>query len=299
MNSNFIKVSIVIPQYNAYNHTIECVNSILNSNYKVFQIIISDDCSSNDSISQIKKSCPDSIVLQNEYRSGFSATVNRGLTYALKNKADFIFLINNDTILDKNAITELVKYANIETVIAPYIYNYDTPDAIWALGIELDIKGFHPLIKQVSGDTNVSEIESVTGCAALFPAALFKTVGFWDERYFLYNEDLDYFYRVKKCGFKSFVVKSSKIYHKGGATTSGLDKPENTYYITRNRFLSVKTHANLQQIIYFCFIFTGHFLRRILFYFKNKMYKNIVALYWGMVDGMWGKYGKCTRNNIL
>ncbi len=188
---------------------------------------------------------------------GYAGGNNLGIKKALKDKADFIFLINNDTILDQKILIELIKASSLNKeigILAPKIYfapgyefhqeRYQKKDkgkVIWYAGGLIDwqnIIAFHRGVDEVeSGQYDFScPTDFASGCAMLIKKEVFRKVGFFDERYFLYLEDVDFCLKAQRKGFKIIFVPQAKLWH-ANAGSSQVGGPLHDYYLTRNRLL--------------------------------------------------------------
>lgn len=254
MNSKIDKVAIIILNYNGYKDTIECLESLKKANYGGIKIsiLVIDNGSSNDSVSRISEwlkanaSCYS--IIENEsdpisaltlYKGkenlGFSGGNNIGIQLALKASVDYIVLLNNDTVVDVNFLQPLLTIARDDPkigLIGSKIIDY-YHRSHFILGGYIDVRkcsGYHFY------DTEKADLEDISftsGCIWLIPAKAFKSCGLMDPNYFLYVEDVDFCYRVKKSGYKITCTKDSIVYHKEGRST--VIKPTVTYYNTRNR----------------------------------------------------------------
>ena len=182
------------------------------------------------------------ILIQTGENLGFAGGNNVGIRYVLaKNDFDSIVLLNNDTVICKNSITELMKAKNNLDNKALYggrIYYYSNPSKIWYdggyfnewLGRSIHIN----MGKSDIPEKATHEVNFVTFCYVLIPKQLLKEIGLLDESYFMYVEDLDYSYRVWKSGYKLYHVSSSSIYHKVGASSGEEVSEFSAYWYYRN-----------------------------------------------------------------
>ena len=269
------KVSIILVNYNGDKYNEECINSILQSNYKNIEIIFIDNCSTDNSVCNVKKLYDNKIkIIINDKNGGFAYGNNIGIKYALDNGADYILLLNNDTVIEKDSITNLVN-ASIRTnsVISPKIKYYDNRELIWSAGGFIDWRrgnAVHYGIDELDFGQYDEEkyIEFATGCCILLHKDIISQVGYLSEEYFLYFEDSDYCMKIIESGNKIFYCPSSIIYHKVSASTGGEKSSLFIYYINRNRLLfNMKFNKKLK-------IF--------LFYFKLlNIYKILRWIIWG------------------
>ena len=245
---NSSSVHIILLNYNGYKDTIDCIKSLQSIDYPNYKIVIVDNKSTNGSERYIKdfiQGMDDIHFIQTGQNLGFSGGNNVGIKWSLENNADYICLLNNDTTVEPDFLSILVKemQENEEIGIsAGKIMYYSRPDIIWSAGGYIDegkCLGYHYGINcNDSNEYNIKkEVTFLTGCLQLISADVLKKIGLYDEEYFLYMEDVDFCYRAKLAGYKIIYVPNSKIYHKVSASTGGEQSPMVLYYMTRNVML--------------------------------------------------------------
>ena len=207
-------------------------------------------------------------VIYNSQNLGFSEGNNKGMEFALKNGADYILIINNDTLVDKNFLTELISIFETKTnvgIAAPLIYfekgyefkkkEYKEDElgkVIWYAGGEIDwdnVLAKHKGVDEVDiGQySQISETEFASGCAFLISSEVLKKLGMFDEKYFLYYEDSDLSIRAKRQGYKIYFSPKSFIWHKNASSAGGSGSELQDYYITRNRLLFALKYASVRS----------------------------------------------------
>ncbi|MGK7368687.1 MAG: glycosyltransferase family 2 protein, partial [Candidatus Halalkalibacterium sp. M3_1C_030] len=131
------KVHIIILNWNGKEDTIECLNSLKALEYPNFEIVVVDNASSDGSVSEIKDKFPETTLLESEINRGYAGGNNIGLRYALNHDSDYAWILNNDTVVDKNALGSLVKKMKIDGSIgicgSRLVYYHDR-ETIQALG---------------------------------------------------------------------------------------------------------------------------------------------------------------------
>ena len=258
-----MKVAIIVLNYNGYQNTIDCVASLkkIKGKNKV-EIIVVD----NASIDESRKNLPNlkgiKLIL-NDKNLGYSGGNNVGIKYALENNFDAALILNNDTYTDQNLITNLVNATKEAEIVCPKIYfapgyefhksryaKKDIGKVIWYAGGHIDwdnILGVHDGVDEVDNGQfqKTREIDMATGAALFVKSEVFKKIGMFDEKYFLYLEDMDFCVRAKKSCFKIIFEPSAILWHKNaGSSSSG--SPLQDYYITRNRLLFAAKYARLR-----------------------------------------------------
>ncbi len=227
------KVVVVTINYNHYKDTKICVDSINKSMYNNYSIIIIDNGSSIEDYLMLIRNYQnnDNVnVIRIENNLGYVGGVNKGLDEASKLNPDYFLIMNNDTFIDKNAISELVmtaeKYKG-SAIVSGKVYNMDEPDTLQYIGqYTKDEKRliFPPYIKgEREKDTGKYEEEMELGMADdiywLLPKKIFEKVGYYSTYFFLYGEQNDYALRAKKEGFKLIYTPKAKLWHIEHLTT--------------------------------------------------------------------------------
>ncbi len=237
------KVGIILVNYNGYEDTRECIDSINKITYPNYVIVVVDNNSNDNSLKRLKKiESEKCIIVENKKNVGFSGGNNIGIEIARKYDCDYYLLLNNDTLVNCDFIEPLIKTAHENNdnavVTSKILYSYEK-DKIWyAGGTFSKITGRTTHIginvKDVGQYNNIKKVSFVSGCCMLIPSKIIKKVGFLSEDYFLYCEDLDYCCRVLVKGFDLIYNPTSVIYHKVNGSTSKVTD-SCAYYISRNK----------------------------------------------------------------
>lgn len=254
------KVFIIILNWNGWKDTLECLKSLKHNNYPC-RIVVVDNGSTDESVERLEDiEGIDFLSLKSNW--GFSGGNNFGIKYALREGADYVLLLNNDTIVDKNFLKELMREAEKNPragLLGAKIYYHDEPEKIWFAGGEISFlgKGTHIGVNEIDKGQydQVKEVEYITGCCLLVKKEVTDKIGFLDEDYFLYYEDTDYSWRARKAGYDCLFVPRAKIWHKcSAASVEG--SASYIYYSARNRLLLLRKNAPIfVRIILPIFIF--------------------------------------------
>ncbi len=252
-----MKVIIVIVSYNSAEDLPECLTSVKNlltTNYSLLTIVV-DNSSDDNSVDVAKKF--DVEVIENSENLGFSGGANVGIKATQKFGANFILLLNPDTTVHPSLIYEFLKIAKKNEkigILSPKIYFYpgfefhksrykkeELGKVIWYAGGVIDwdnVLASHKGVDEVdSGLYNkITETDFATGATMMIKVEVFKKIGNFDEKFFLYLEDLDFSLRAKKAGFSILYVPKAIAWHKWARATGGGSALQD-YYFTRNRLL--------------------------------------------------------------
>jgi len=231
---DYPKVFIVILNYNGKDCIKNCLASVFNSDYPNFEVVVVDNDSKDGSFELAKDLFQKAHYIKNPANLGFSAGNNIGIRFALEKMTDYIFLFNNDAIMERNSLSALMEESEKIPevgIVSPLILQKDS-GKIWFAGGTIDwikMKTHHDKIEPEKNKLSLSfKTEYVSGCAMLIKKDVFKKIGLFDEDYFLYYEDADFSYRAANNGFELFVVPKSKVRH---SEKSGFDMKTKTYWL--------------------------------------------------------------------
>ncbi len=264
------KVFISIINFNGKKNTRECLKSIDNLNMTGvdLNVVVIDNASKEklDLEENFLKNASLKIILS-EKNLGFSGGHNLGINYALSKMADYIVILNNDTILDKNLVYELLNAFDNDSsvgIVSPKIYfakgyefhknrykNEDIGHVLWYAGGDMDwdnVIGKHIGVDEVDKGQygKEKEIDFSSGCCMAIKKEVFEKVGFLNEKYFLYYEDNDYSQRAKRKRYKVIYTPKAILWHKNAGSAGGSGSNLQDYYITRNRLLFGLAYAPLK-----------------------------------------------------
>ena len=260
-----LKIAIVVLNYNGRKDTLDCIGSlkkVKKDNFQVETIVV--DNGSNDGSAKAFSKLGDIDLILNDRNLGYSGGNNVGIKKALFLGADYIFILNNDTLVDKNILVNLVRNASLADIISPKIYfapgfefhkgRYQKSDlgkVIWYAGAKIDwqnILGIHLGVDEVDKGQFAKrrEIDLATGAALFAKREVFEKIGLFDDKYFLYLEDMDFSFRAKKAGFRIVFEPKAIVWHKNASSSGGSGSPLQDYYITRNRLLFALRYASLK-----------------------------------------------------
>ena len=285
---------IIIVNWNGFKYTRTCINSVLKSDYKNIKIILVDNGSKSNQAEKLKRIFPQIVLIKNKNNLGFSKANNQGIKFALKKAAEYIFILNNDTVIDKKCLSTLIrycKYNNFKGLVAPKILFHNTK-IIWSLGgrhqpfttiPRLIGQGKH--VDKIKND--VIQPEFLTGCALLVHRSVFEKIGFFDEEFFAYHEDIDFSYRAKDGGFELLCLPESIVWHKvSKSTKQGPGKVGEImgYLMARNGLIfGYKSFKGFKKIYY---LFAQIFIKTPLYLlFKTNDLKSSVSYLKGLYDG--------------
>lgn len=264
-------IFIVVLNWNREADTIGCLESIekLKKDGCRLTTVVVDNASKKESLQAIRRFIEGKKkihLLSNKENIGYTGGNNVGIKYALEKGADWVMVLNNDTVLDKNIINEFYKASQKNPkagILSPKIYfakgfefhkkRYEKSvlgKVVWYAGGKVD---WNNVCATNSGVDEVDkgqfakerEIDFATGTCMFISSSVLKKVGMFNEKYFMYLEDVDFSQKVKHAGFKILFIPKAILWHKV-AQSSGAGSYLNDYFITRNRMLFGFSYAKLR-----------------------------------------------------
>lgn len=290
------RVYIIILNWNNHEDTIELIQSLKKISYNNYKIIVIDNNSSEKDVVNLFENSKEEIqLIINKENLGFSGGNNIGIKLSIEEGADFILLLNNDTIVNTNFLDLLVEkfeHNNQIGIVAPQINFYDNPKKIWSGGGKISkIRGSGFIYSNSDQIKNSKEIDFVSGCCMLIKKDVFQKIGLFDENYFLYIEDTDFCYRVIKNGYKICFTPESQIYHKVFGSTKKSYSALPLYYSTRNRLYFARKNFPGLFPLTLLYISITMFFKCLIWLFKGELNK-INSVKKGFRDFLAKKMGK-------
>ena len=246
---------ICIINWNDYTNTSECLNSIQRIDYPNYRVLLIDNGSEDGSGHELKKDYPWVELLENKKNLGFAGGNNVGIRYAIHQGAEYIFLLNNDTVVDPQVLETLIDVAASDDrigIVGPATYCYSHRDVFWSAGMEKVVpngKIFPHFVMRGCGEVDqgqyrcIEDVDMINACAMLIKRRVIEEVGLLDEKFFAYNEDSDWNDRVASAGYRIVYVPEARIWHKGSVSLGGVNSPASWFYTVRNELFFFKKRA--------------------------------------------------------
>jgi GT2 family glycosyltransferase len=225
-------VAIVVLNWNRWEETLACVDSLDRLDYDRRLVLVVDNASSDGSEDRIREARPDVELIQSGHNLGYAGGNNVGIREALDRGADAVWILNNDTEVDPGALTALVDAAAAPDwgILAACLVD-PAGEILGSAGVEVDGE-VTPLL--CSGcDAGFHAADVVMGASLFVRADVFKDIGLLDEHYFHYFEERDFVERARRRGWTLGLACGSHVRHEEGATL-GVRSPQATYYFVRN-----------------------------------------------------------------
>lgn len=237
---NHLLVYAVILAWNQVDVTLECLESLLKSQYPNLRIIVMDNGSTDGTAEIVKRDYPNVDVIRVDDNIGMEKGYNMGIEYALKNGADYIMAMNNDILVDPEMITRLVQGIQNHPqagIVSPKIYHYyGDKNRLWCAGAKW--AAFPPRIKLIGSNAPDSAqyqqdfmLPYVTSCCILMSRDALKITGLFDPGYYFYYNDWDISARFWAAGYEIWFIADAHIWHKVSMSTLKAEKPEKWWYV--------------------------------------------------------------------
>lgn len=289
-------VFIIVLNWNSKDDTLECLKSLDHLNYPNYRVLVVDNGSTDGTEEAVRSSFPPVTVIQTGRNLGYAGGNNVGIKLALSQGADYVWLLNNDTVVDTKSLTALIEVAEADPSIAfvgSKIYFYEKPNVIWCVGGTIDLaagaRTDHPGIGQEDlgqFDRNV-DVGYVTGCSLLARKNVISTLGLLPEEYFLYFEETDWNIAAQRKGFRTVMAPTSHVWHK--YEEAGDYRKRFLYYSFRNRIHIVRKYAPQHTLKAF---FTNmRILKRYLSLLPQKALSLCFIAFLAHFDALWVRMG--------
>jgi hypothetical protein len=247
------KVCVVIVNWNGKQDTIECLASLRKISYRNFEIIVVDNGSVDGSAQAIRDKFSSILVLENGKNLGLAEGNNIGIRTALRRGAEWVLLLNNDVLVKKDFLAQLVKSAQAHEKIAlagPKIMYYPEKKRIWSAGLQE--RFFAEPCSRGLGELDKRQFEkeefvdSIHGVMLLNAKAL-QEIGLLYSDFFIMVEESEWGIRAKRRGWNVLFVPSSVVWHKVSRSVDKLEKPRamSVYYTVRNWMVALKRDYGL------------------------------------------------------
>ena len=248
-------VAVVIVHWRNVADTAACLGSLAAVDYAALEVVLVNNGSPDFDAVAFEAAFPGLVIVTAPRNLGFSGGNNLGIARALADGAEYVLLLNNDTVVNPNLVSDLLPAFTEPRVgiVGPIITYDDRPDLVWSAGgVYSRLLGYTPNpqmdrpVAQVEalGDRNVGYIN---GCALMASRAVFEAIGDLWEDYFLYFEEADFCLRAARAGYRCRVVGRPLVRHKvsasGGVAGSNAFTPAKAYYFGRNPFLMLRRNA--------------------------------------------------------
>jgi GT2 family glycosyltransferase len=253
----FPNVVTVVLTWNGRDDTLACLRSLAGLDWPNHSTIVVDNGSSDGTVAAVEAAHPDVTTIATGRNLGFAAGNNVGLRAALAAGADYVLLLNNDTLVAPETLTKLIEEAERRPdagALCPLIYYLDPPDRIWYAGARFDARRGHNGRHTGYGEVDYGQYDTVreigrgTGAAMLVRSEVVSQVGLLDDQLYLQVEDVEWSLRMRQAGWRIFFVPAAKVWHRVSVASGGEHAPATAYYEIRNTLAVCDRFAPLRGI---------------------------------------------------
>lgn len=241
-------VCIIILNWNSGQDTLACIESLKITTYSNSRVVVVDNASTDGSPEKIGQEFPEVGLIRNQENLGYTGGNNTGIEHAMSHGADYVWLLNSDTVIAPYCLDHLVKRAEERAtagLFSPVVYYVEQPKRIQFAEEHVSLSNME---KSSGGYWEIKPGEKVVdllpGTAILIKRAVIEKIGLLQDELFAYWEDTDYCIRAAKAGFENVVVESAAVYHKHQlrAEDGSWKSPHFYYYMLRNKILLGRYH---------------------------------------------------------
>lgn len=252
-------IAVIILNWNNAPDTLECLASVYGSNDSSYQVFVADNGSTDGSLSILKQAYPQATFIENKENLGFAEGNNRAMEAALKNGAEYLFLLNNDAVVHKETLSILRRAAETHPnacALGAKIYFYEAPTTIWFGGADwnpdranFDFRDWN--IDESNALTKkIEKSEFLCGCALFIRSSQIGEIGLMDPRFFLNWEETDWCSRIRRKGYECLFIPQAKVWHKiSRSFIGGREGPMWSYFVHRNRLLWMEKNLSWREIL--------------------------------------------------
>jgi len=236
------------------------------------------------------------ILIKNGKNYGFAEGNNIAIRYALKVlNPEYVLLLNNDTVVDKNFVGGLVmvaKQSNQTGVVGPVVFHYGQPaqhqESAGRICMWTGRRSFIHSTDPYNTTDFATNVDFVSGVCFLVHTEVVKEVGMFDPEFFAYVEDVDWCYRICQKGYHVIYTNKATIWHKGSSSTGGGYNQTVMYYIFRNNLLFMRKNGKLRHLPSYIVVSGLYFAIRLLETIFDQP-QNVVIILKGIVSGLRSK----------
>lgn len=285
------RVSVVVPSYNRKIDLLACLRSVKENQYPNLEVVVALNGCTDGSEKAVKTSFPEFKMISTKKGLGSARATNFGIKH-IDRSSDYLFLLDDDTVLEKNAISELVNAIDDKKeygAATAKVLFFENPKIVQWAGCSVGLFTGINYMNSGSDDgrfDNLIDTEGGIGGTGIIKMEVVKKIGFYyDEAYYYYYEDPDYAMRIIKAGYKILYVPTSRILHKIPLLSKEEGKKRwflRAYWVARNKIIFMKKHSKcfpLFVLLYpaWFFIYTYQAIRYLNFIALINFYKGIFA----------------------
>lgn len=301
---NYPKVAIIILNWNGWEDTVECLESLKKNTYPNYEMIVVDNSSERNDTDILEKKYKDYIkVIRNKQNLGFAGGCNVGISYALGQQADYVFIVNNDVCVAPDVLNHLIAVAQEAdaAIVGARVLNEKGTQILFA-GSHWPIQLFFgSRTSQTYPEQPFWPSSDAQGCAFfvrkdILKERFAKCGHFLDPRFFMYCEETDFCLYGTSRGYRCVIARDAVVYHGLAKSSGGTGNPRSYYYLTRNRIFLANRWLSLPWKILFHLYYIPSRLALQILHIGRGQSEASRAVISGLMDGYRGNMGKWGRH---
>lgn len=302
-------VAVLLVIYNEERYLKPLLHSLKKQSYPQIKIYAIDNYSKDNSVSIIKSIIPEVYLIKSKENLGFAKANNIIASKAFKDNPDYLFILNTDIVLDYDCISELVKLAESDDkigIISPIVFFGNENKKINKIQSYVECGDFKSgktysihggLIFEESNLPEIVEVNIIHGGTTFLKADVYKHIGLFDERFFMYGEEIDLAYKITKTNYKMYVTSKAKCWHFHDWSKQNMRRHYlQYYYMNRNRYLYLKKYKLINYLIINLFKELFYFPFTLVWSLRKYNIKFLRYYYLGIFNGLRGEIGKTKIN---
>ena len=292
-------VAIILVNWNGFEFTTACLDSLRKVDYPDFRAILVDNASQNQEGERLKNAFPEIELICNSENLGFAGGNNTGIRKALEEGFSYVMLLNNDTIVEPDFLGQMIRKFSQNSrlgVVQPLICFLHDHTQIWSAGGKWNsIFGRAITLGDRRSVDNFNltnqNLDWATGCCMLITREALLETGLLNESYFAYFEDVEWSLRFIEKGFEIALAAEAKIYHEAGASSKrkhseGTLSPKVFYYHVRNQFFLLRSQIHGFAIPFAWTYHSFRFLLWISYFCLRGRFQKLKSVARGIKDGI-------------
>ena len=294
-------VCAIVLNWNGYEDTCRCLESLKRATYPELHVVVVDNGSTDGSPEKLSEKFPEIPLLKLPSNKGYGAGNNTGIRFAMRKGYNYLLILNNDVVVDPEFLEPMVQAMQTQPsvgVVTCKAFFQSDPARIYTTAGRFSKARCSGIPRSTCRVDEDGDASYISGCIMLVNRKVFDIAGFFDERFFMYFEDVEFSRRILE-RFRIYYVAQGKVYHKsGGGQVWRNFTSTYLYYTSRNRFLAFQ-HESLAYRVYVAVYSLGVAMAKTLVIFFVPSENTIQEGRWLRIKAIWTgmKHGFSKRHD--
>lgn len=297
------KVAVILLNYNGLEDTLQCLESLRQIDYENLLVILVDNGSTTDPFPRATAKYPSLVTRQTGSNLGFAGGNNRGFEIALEAGAEYLLVLNNDTVVSPTIVRDLLAPFEHDSrlgILGCVINFMEEPLAVMTDGVRFNPGPHVEFFQRIAVESRrepaaVVDVDIVNGCCMMIRAEVLGRIGTFDERLFIIHEESDLCLRAQEAGYRLAVLGKSLVWHKGSSSFERSGKQLQRYFDTRNLWYLVRRYAGKTPSSQGAWRSRLHYFRYASYRYENELDAGkttaALAVAEGLYDALVGRTG--------